>query len=282
MLEVSRRDFLRITAAIGGSAAIYPWDLVHAENVYPEGWIKPAIYEDGWWKRGGVWSSNNWGPIFERTALTSGLPRIHDDFWGAWVLDRARESLNGLPDGSTDLIQRQATHKANVVMTNRKDTESFAGYCPWLAVTQTLDSRPTAFEGENLAGQTDILKIIQLREQALQIYRAGSRLVQIALNPQSLVDQYVKGAPIIVDAPAGIGRGNWFRSIAGVREDGQQLLVTNFGFENIPLELGQINFAYVVFPITSPDSLFTRDINDNTAFWRYKLLDEPLINSVVH
>lgn len=281
MPEVSRRDFLKIIAAIGGSAAIYPWDLVHAENVYPEGWIKPAIYKDSWWKRDGVWSSNNWGPIFERTALTSGLPRIHDDFCGAWVLDRARESLNGFPDGSTDLIQRQAIHKATVFMTNRKDTESFAGYCPWLAVTQTLDSRPTAFDGENLAGQTDILKIIQLREQALQIYRAGSRLVQIVLNPQSLVDQYVKGAPIIVDAPAGIGRGNWFRSIAGVREDGQQLLVTNFGHENINLGLSQINFSYVVFPIDSPNRLYTTDINNNTAFWRYQLVDEALMDFVI-
>lgn len=280
MPEIGRREFLKVCAVLLPPMLFLPTQ-VHVESIFPEGWIKPAIYEDGWWKRDGVWSSNNWGPIFERTALTTGLPRIHDDFWGAWVLDRARENLNGLPEGSTDLIQRQATHKANVIMANRKDTESFAGYCPWLAVTQTLDVRPTAFEGENLAGQDDVSKIIQLREQVYQIYHAGSRLVQITLNPQFLVDQYVKGAPIIVDAPAGMGRGNWFRSIAGVREDGRQLWVTNFGSENIPLELRQINFAYIAYPANSPDSLFAPQINRDTAFWRYKLVNKALMGSVI-
>ncbi len=272
MLEIDRRGFLRVFAVVAAEMLLLPTQ-VRAESIFPDGWIRPPRYEAGWYYRDGVWSSNNWGPIFENTALTRGLPRIHDDYWGAWVLDRAREELLNLPNLSTDLIQRQAIHKANVIIAKRKETESSAGYCPWLAVAQTVEPQPPVSEGEGL-------RTTQLKEQALEIYHAGSRLVRITLSPETLRNSFVKGAPMIADAPLGM-EGNWLRSITAIREDGRAIRVTDFGNPDISLSLRAINFAYVVYPADSPDSLFNLQVNQDTAFWRYKLVDKTMVNRVI-
>lgn len=279
MLEIGRRGFITGLSTIAAVMLVSP-TLVHAESIYPDGWIKPPRDENGWYSRDDVWTSPNWSPIFERRAFTSGLPRVHDTYWGAWVLDRAREELLNLPNLSTDLIQQQATHKADVITATRPETESSAGYCPWLAVAQLVETKPVAFLGEDLMGQTDPEKIVQLREQALEIYHAGSRLVRMVLQPETLLTIFTKGFPVVVDARLGM-EGNWFRSVAGIRKDGRKLLATNFGSENIPLELRQINFAYIAYPADSPNSLYTPQINQDTAFWRYQKVDRSLVNRIL-
>ncbi|MDP3973341.1 MAG: hypothetical protein Q8P92_00755 [Candidatus Daviesbacteria bacterium] len=216
-----------------------------------------------------AWTTRLWWPIFESKALSDGLPRIADDWWPAHVYD--------ITTGGIHNVQGQAWEKARNIMEQHPESESFAGYCPWVAIVQATEEQPVAFPGENLAGETDPERIIQLKEGLLVIKHAGDILVPVPTTTETFAAIIQNGFTMIVDMPVG-KVGQWFRSVNGI--EGNQLIVTNFGYPDIKLPIDGVVSAYIVYPADSTEN-FAPGIKDTTSFWRYNI-DRAHINELVY
>lgn len=223
-----------------------------------------------------AWSTPRWWPIFERTALRLKQPRVHDDWWPAHAYDMEYKNATGTRGDA----QEQATSKAEFIQEKRSETESFAGYCPWVAAAQIMDEEPQAFPGETLGGETDPDRIKQLKEGLLTIKRAGSILVRIPARPEVFKTVIRAGIPTILDYPANMGAGNWFRGLLGISEDGSLVRVPNFGMPDVNLPISGVVSAWVVYPADSTEA-FAPGIKESTSFWRFNV-DRKFIDHRVY
>lgn len=222
------------------------------------------------------WSSPDWWPIFEKTALKKELPRIHDNWWPAHVFDMEYRAAGGSSN-----IQEQAINKADFIMQNRPETEAFAGYCPWLAAAQATEEQPVSFPGETLGWETDLERIVRLKIGLLTIKHAGDTLVATRPTGKNLITLVQSGFPTIVDLPDRLGVGQWFRCVQGVSEDGELVRVTNFGYPDVELPVSGIRSAWRVHPAESTN-VFASGIREDTEFWRFDNLDRSFIDRLVY
>lgn len=217
-----------------------------------------------------AWSTKLWWPIFTKRGIERGIPKIHDQWWSAHLYDRM--------GGSGDVWQ-QAQEKAEDIKSKHPEAENYAGYCPWVAIEQLTEARPEAHEGEDLAGQTDLREITWLKEGLLAIKHAGDILVPVPRTREVFMALMQMGLPTIVDLPAELGLGNWFRSVQGISADGRWIRATNFGNEDKDFLLSAAVSAWVAYPADSPDD-FAPGIREATSFWRYEV-DRNFIDQLV-
>lgn len=222
-----------------------------------------------------AWSTRLWWPIFTERGVALDLPKIHDDWWPAHVLDRMYKAEGGLSD-----VQQQAINKAEIIKKNHPNTVNSAGYCPWVSIAQTIEERPQAFSGEDLDGETDPKKIVPLKEGFLAIKHAGDILVPVPATRETLTAVVEDRLPAVVDLPAELGAGNWFRPLLGISEDGVLVRVTNFGHPDRNLPISGIIGAYIVYPGDSTEN-FKAGVREATSFWRYNV-DRGFIDRVVY
>ena len=276
--NLTKRDFLKLSlksaAAAGGAAflAANPVFAAIAEALgatpEPKKGTSPEMVVSR-----NAWTTRFWWPIFTETGINRGLPKLHDDWWPAHILD-----LLSHAEGRESSIQEQAKAKAEMVKANRPESISYAGYCPWVSIAQLLEEKPQAFPGEDLAGETDPERIIELKQGMLAIKHAGDILVPVPSTRETLMAALQNRLPVIVNYPANLGAGDWFRSLLGT--DGGLVRVTNFGAAHVDLPISGINGAYVVYPSDSSET-FATGIRENTSFWRYEV-DRNFIDRVVY
>ncbi len=224
--------------------------------------------EDGFLLRSDEpWTTRLWWPIFDETANDLGQPTLHAEWWPAHSYD-----LMGGPGGA----QKQAQEKAEKIRADHPDKKESAGYCTWVAVSQLLDRKPEAYDGENLAGETGSERIAQLKEGLLVLRNAGAVMVPIKATPEALVSAFVQGLPVVFESP-----NNWFRSGVGISEDGSKIRATNFGFPHRDFSIREIvGSAYIAFRADS-NLTFANEIIRATSFYRFNV-DRNFIDQKVY
>lgn len=221
------------------------------------------------------WLTPYWWAIFLSAAKEKKQPKIHDEYWPAWVYDNL---------GGEGNAWDQSIRKAATITREQPHTESYAGYCPWVTVAQLLDPKPQAFLGENLAGQEDSEKIVMLKEGLLAIKESGAIMVPVPKTPQVLLTAIKQGLPISIKNNV---VGDWYSAVAGVSENGASVKVTNFGLPGAGpfysnLSLAEIQSVWVVYqPEADKELKFAEGIRELTSFWKYNV-GRNFINELVY
>lgn len=291
--DPSRRHLLKIGVLGAAGLALSP-SLASAErfsNALASLSLAAFQNEDGWILSPiahRVWPTRNWWPIFESRAIDLGLPRLHDENWPAELYDRMLRSA-----GRTSDIQAQAQRIANNIIENRPETRSSAGYCPWVAAAQLLEEEPQVYDGEDWFGLTSEApggreKIKAIKEGLLVLKHSGDPLIKLQissrdpeLTTRNLISPIIKGRPVIVDLPASMGSGIWFRALLGINPEEGLVKVTNFGPEHTDLPISGIRQAYMIY-IGSLDVSFNSETTFPNSPRRFRNLDKVLIDKMVY
>lgn len=283
--DPSKRNFLKLLALSGAGIALSP-SLASAERM-ANALASLRLNESGWIMNpiaAGVWPTRNWWPIFEQRASDLDLPKMHDEWWPAYIYDALYRDAGGSSN-----IHQQSIGIADTIKRNHPLTVNSAGYCPWLAVAQIMESEPPVYDWEYWYGlrgddDRDRAKIRTLKEGLLVLKHSGDQLIPIPTFASTLRYAMEKAWPIVVDLPANLGSGDWFRPVIGIREDGRQVKVPDFNGSFVNLDTSGIAEAYQINR-SAPNVSFAPIMQRSALysdFWRYRGLNRAFIDRAVY
>lgn len=223
-MDPERRDFLKGMVATGASL------------------ISPQRNPETIYRATPAWTTRHWWPIFESTAISKGLPRMFDQWWPLHMIDVLngnRTNFHGWGQQEAHRVWRDFGHDPVQI-------ES-AGWCLAAAAVTLLEPEPVWTPrqiGEYLLERP-------LMEGIMVAKHAGDLLIDINHSGNSLRNLVQAGEPVIVDLPEQPGR--WYRALNGVTEDGNAVLVTNYGHPDKYLPTSAIRGAWIVSHQEAPN-----------------------------